>query len=63
MLSILSKLSCGDKVQQFLPFVIYFVAGHSQRYEIVNGIEDVEGVIDEVATNQEGDKATEGILF
>ncbi|KAF2323562.1 hypothetical protein GH714_036124 [Hevea brasiliensis] len=30
-----------------------------QRYEIVNGIKDVEGITNEVAKNQEGDKAIE----
>ncbi|KAJ9179342.1 hypothetical protein P3X46_011143 [Hevea brasiliensis] len=29
------------------------------RYEIMNGIKDVEGITNEVATNQEGDKAIE----
>ena len=34
-----------------------------QRFEIVNGVVEVEGVTNEVATDQEEDKASEGMFL
>lgn len=42
-------------------FVCCLLISSLQRYEIVNGVVEVEGVAKEAAVDQEGEKAAEGI--
>lgn len=45
--------------------LIFLINGddHLQRYEIVNGVSEVEGVTNDVSKDQEDDKASEGVFF
>lgn len=58
---------CSTGVVDLQGWLIYpfqlihlFIIGSLQRYEIVNGVVEVEGVANEAAADKEEDKAAEG---